>query len=181
VHFFLRDQWQSAVGLLAAIGLICGFRQIAFNWSVFMRAANRTRPLFVAAMLELAAFVTLILPLTIAYGLTGYAIGFGASALVQIAARTYFMRGMFPKFNVVRQMMRAIAPTAPAAAIVLAVRVLAPDGRSLSRAVAEFVLYAVATVAFTYAFERKLIAELLGYVRGRTARSPASANAAVST
>jgi O-antigen/teichoic acid export membrane protein len=179
VHFLLGDQWHSAVGLLAAIGLVCGFGQLAFNWTVFMRAANRTRPLFVAALLELGAFAVATLPLTIAFGLTGYAVGFAVSTLVQIAARAYYMQTLFKGFNVLRQMVRALAPTVPAVAVVFAVRALTGGERSLARAVAEFILYAVATVLFTYVFERKLITELAGYVRGRFGPATPSTGAAV--
>lgn len=181
VHFGLGDQWQSAIGLLAAFGLICGFGQVAFNWTVFMRAANRTRPLFVAALLELAGFVAVTLPLTVEFGLTGYAAGFAASTAIQIAARTYYMRTLFSEFSVLRQMTRAIAPTVPAAGLTLALRALAGGDRSLSRALGELALYVLATVAFTYVFERKLIVELVGYVRGRVAPSSASPTAALGT
>jgi PST family polysaccharide transporter/lipopolysaccharide exporter len=178
VNFLLGDQWDSAVGLLAAFGVICGFGQLAFNWTVFMRALNRTRPLFAAALLEVAVFVVVLLPATLAFGLTGYAIGFAATTLVQIAARTYFMRTLFSNFNIVRHMLRAVVPAVPPVLLVLAVRAVVPGDRTLSRAIAEFALYVLATVASTFFFERRLIAEMVGYLRGRRTAPKAPAEAA---
>ena len=177
VEFVLGDKWNSAINLIAAFGVILGVGQIAVNWTIFMRALNRTRPLFVAALLDVAVFLAVLMPATITLGVTGYMIGFGAAMAVQIAARTYFMRTLFREFSLVRHAVRAIAPVLPPAAVVLAARLVAGGDRSLGRALAEFALYVVATVGLTYAFERRLITELLGYLRGRYRGGPASTEA----
>ena len=70
-------------------------------------------------------------------------------------------------FKVLRHMLRAIAPTVPATAVVLAVRVLAGGERTGPRAIAELALYAIAAAAATWLFERALVSELLAYMRGR--------------
>jgi O-antigen/teichoic acid export membrane protein len=177
VHFLLGDQWEPAIGLLAAVGICCGIGQVAFNWGVFMRALNRTKPLFIAALLDVVVFALVTVPAILLWGLTGFAVSFAVSTVVQIAARTYFMREVFGRFDVFRQLWRAIAPVVPASAIVLAVRMLPMGDRSLAHALAELALFTVAAVAFTYVFERRLVRELSGYVRGRVARAP-SPNAA---
>jgi O-antigen/teichoic acid export membrane protein len=178
VHYVLGDQWEPAVSLLAVVGISCGLGQVAFNWSVFMRAVDRTRPLFMAALFDIVVFALVTAPATLKWGLTGYAIGFVATTAVQIAARAYYMRSLFGDFSVIRQMLRAIAPTVPAAGLVLLVRVVTQGERSPAQVIAELTLYGVATIVFTYVFERRLITEILGYVRGKVA-TPAGVPAGV--
>jgi hypothetical protein len=69
---------------------------------------------------------------------------------------------------------RAIAPTVPAVLAVLGVRALVGDG-SLAVAVAELALYVAVTVVATWAFERRLVREVLGYLRGGSAAAPTPA------
>ena len=54
-------------------------------------------------------------------------------------------------------------------------RVVAPAGHDLPRTLAMLTAYVVAAVAFTLLFERSLVKELVGYLRGRTAVSPVPA------
>ena len=174
VDFVIGERWRPAVKLLAAIGLTCAFSQVCFNWGVFMRAVNNTRPLFVAGALDLSVFFAVSIPAMIELGLWGYALGLAATTVVQLGIRGWFMARLFPGFNVLRQLTRAVLPVVPATALVLALRVLAPDGRTLARALAEFAGYVVVTIAATFVFERQLIGELVSYVR-RPARPPAAA------
>jgi len=174
VHFVLGDEWQSAVGLLTALGVIAGLGQLAFNWSVFMRATNRTRPMFVASLLNVASFALVSLPLMLEFGLTGWAIGFGTASLVQIVARIYFLRSLFPRFDIVRHTVRALAPAVPPVAVVLGVRAVT-DESSAAWVLGELALFVVATLISTYLFERQLIREMVGYLRGRTTPAPSRA------
>jgi O-antigen/teichoic acid export membrane protein len=165
VDHILGDRWQPAVGLMAATGLIIAFGQVAFNWMVFMQAVNRTRPILMLALLELVVFVVVWVPAMIAWGLTGWAVGFAALIATQIAARGYFMNQLFAGFNVMRQLVRAITPVIPAAAAVLLLRLVAEGGRSPLRALAEVALYAAVVTASTILCERRLLLEMLGYLR----------------
>lgn len=176
VHFVLGDRWRPAVGLLVAIGLTSGFGQVAFNWALFLRALNRTRPIFVVALLDMVVFFAVAIPAMLTLGLVGYAVGIAASTVVQIVARGYVMRRLFGGFDVLGQLLRAIAPTVPAAALVLLIRLLIPGDRPPALAAAELVVYALATVAFTLTFERRLVAELAGYLGSGTARPSAPAS-----
>src|SRR4051812_20053126 len=166
VHFVLGDQWEPAIGLIAAFGLIAGLKQVAFNWQVFMRAVGRTRPIFWSAIVNVVSFAAIIVPLVLAFGLTGYAVGNGIALLVQLAARAYFLRGLFPHFKIVRQFVRAAAPTVPAVVVVLLVRLVAGPEPNLAAAIAMFALYVIITVAATWVFERSLVTEIVGYLRG---------------
>ncbi|MEA2443252.1 MAG: hypothetical protein QOJ12_544 [Thermoleophilales bacterium] len=169
-------EWDSAAGLLAAIGLTCGFAQIAFNWQVFMRALNTTRPLFVGAVADLAVFALVSVPAILALGLTGYAIGIAAMTFVQIVVRWYFMRRLFGGFDIVRHVARAIAPTVPAVAVVLAMRLVEGDSHTPGLAIGEAAVYLVTAVAATLVLERELLSEAFGYLRGR--RRPAAVSVA---
>jgi PST family polysaccharide transporter len=165
-RFALGERWVSTAWLLGVIGLVAGFRQIGFNWSVFMRAANNTRPLFVASLLNVASFALVMVPCLVLLGLPGYAIGVAAMSAVQIAARGYFMARLLPGFRIAPHMLRAIAPSIPAALAVLAVRVAVDSDRTAALAAAEAVLYVAVTIAATLYFERRLVAEAIGYLRG---------------
>ena len=112
-------------------------------------------------------FFAVSIPAMHAFGVAGYAAGFAAATVVQVAVRGWYMRRLFRGFRVLRQMLRAIAPTVPAAAVVVLVRVLASGERSAPRAMAELLLYAAVVAAATWLFERALVSELFAYMRGR--------------
>jgi O-antigen/teichoic acid export membrane protein len=178
VTFALGDRWQPAVGLLAAFGLTCAVGQVAFNWHVFLRAMDNTRPLLAGAVANVLTFAVVSVPAMFAWGLTGYAAGFAASTLVQLAVRSYYIHRIFRGFRVLRQLGRAVAPTLPAVGLVLLVRLVDPADRTLAWAIAELGLYSAATILFTVLFERRLVAELVGYLRGRGGQGPMQSIAA---
>ena len=180
VNFVFGDEWDAAVGMIAATALICGFGQIAFNWTVFMRAANETRPIFIASLFDLGVFIVALLPLTLKYGVTGYALGFGIGTVVQIGVRGYFMNRLLRGFGVFRHAVRAITPMVPATGLILLVRLATQDvERTAGQAVGELVLFLAATAVFTWMIERRLVAEVVGYVRGRVGRRPVVSTPAV--
>ena len=166
VHFVLGDRWESAIGLLTAFGLIAGFRQVGFNWQIFMRAVNDTKPIFVAAATNTAVVAAVMLPLMFELGLAGYAAGMAIGVAVQIVQRGYFLKRLFPRYNPLRHLVRAVLPSVPAAGLVLLARVI-PGDRTPTRAVVEFALYVVVTLVATWLAERKLLQEIVGYLRGR--------------
>ena len=166
VTFVLGESWRSAVPLIAAIGVIVGFSQVAFNWTVFMRAVNNTKPIFTASLFALGTFVLVTGPAVFAFGLTGYAVGFAITAVIQILVRGYFLGRLFPGFKVLRHLLRAMAPSVPAAGVILLLRLLLEGDRTLAGALAELGLYIGATILFTYLFERALLREIIGYLRG---------------
>lgn len=168
VRFGLGPQWKPAVSLLQAFGLVAALNHIGFNWTAFFRARNDTRPLAIVAPVTLLAFLAVPCPLLLTLGLPGYSVGIAVMALVSLAARTYFLNQRFPEFRMLRHAARAIAPSVPAAALVLLVRAAAGGG-GLAVAVAELVLYLVVTALVTYAAERALLREAFGYLRSRVA------------
>ncbi len=176
VEFGLGDQWRGAIAVLQAFGLIMVGNQIAFNWTAFMRARNDTRPLAVAGVLGMVTFAAVGIPLMFVLGITGYVVGMAAFTAVQLATRGYYLERLFAEFALLPHAVRALAPSVPAAALILALRGLGGFERSLGVALGELALYAAATLATTVLLERQLVREVLGYLRHphRAAPSPAS-------
>jgi O-antigen/teichoic acid export membrane protein len=173
VHYAFGSRWEPAAGLIGAMGLITAFSQIAYNYSIFFRAVNDTRPLFRIALISAASFVVLAVPLILTQGLTGYALGWGAMMLTQLAGRGWYLSRLFSGFHLTRHFARAIAPSVPAAAAVLAVRLADLGPRTEAMVIAEVALYLVVTVAATAVFERPLMREVGGYMRKRWRPAPA--------
>jgi O-antigen/teichoic acid export membrane protein len=171
VHFILGERWRPAVPLLVAISLTVGFTQIAFNWAMFMRATNRTRPIFTLSVLELASFAVITLPAILIFGLAGYAGGGAVVAVIQLIARGVVLRPIFHGYRIGRQLVRSMIPPLPAAGIVLLSRLI-PGDRTLLRALAELAAYSVAVVLLTGLIERPLVRELVGYLRRQAAPAP---------
>jgi PST family polysaccharide transporter len=173
VHYAFGSRWHSAAPLLGAMGLVAALSQIAYNYSVFLRAVNETRPMFRLALLGVASFAFVTAPLILAFGLTGYALGWGALVLIQVAGRCWYMARLFDGFNIARHLGRSIAPSVPAAAAVLLVRLAESGHRTPAMVVCELVLYALVTVGATLTIERSLIGEVTSYLRGRARPAPA--------
>jgi O-antigen/teichoic acid export membrane protein len=165
IRFVLGSRWLPAVPLVAAIALTLGLAQIAFNFGVFLRAVNHTVPILVVALFRVVVLLVVAVPAMLLLGLMGYAVGFAAMTLSEVAVRSYYMHRLFG-FSPVRQFVRAISPSIPAAAAVLALRALSPGHPSLARAIIELALFCATATAATLLLERRLVLELVGYLRG---------------
>ena len=180
VDFVLGSTWEEAIPLLQVFGLIFGFGTIGYAWGTFYKAQGRTRPIAVTGVASVVVFFAVTVPLMLTVGVMGYAIGMASATLAQLVLRGYFLRRLFPGFNLLRHALRSLAPIAPAVGLVLLVR-LAEDGgaRTLGVAIGELAVYLLVVVAATYAFERPLIREAVGYLRRAVGRDrPAPAHGA---
>jgi O-antigen/teichoic acid export membrane protein len=173
VEFGIGDQWDHAVVLLQVFGLVAAINHIGFNWDAFYRATGRTRPVMFVALAGIFTLLGVGGTLLFVNGLDGYAIGVAAMAVVTLVLRWHFIRRFFPGFPIARYIARAVAPTVPAVAAVLAIRLLASGERTASLAAAEVGVYLVATVVATLILERGLLREAIGYLRRRGPRTPA--------
>jgi O-antigen/teichoic acid export membrane protein len=169
VHHVIGRHWAFGITLMQAAAVCGAINHVGFNWTAFYRAYGNTRPLAVAAMVNLVTFAVGPIPLLLAWGLDGYAAGLVVAAVVQLGVRGWFLARLFEGFDILRHALRAVAPTVPAAAVVLLARAVEPFHRSVPVAVAELVVYIAVTVAATWAFERPLLREALGYLRDRPA------------
>lgn len=175
VRFGLGARWEPAVGLLQAFGLIAAINHIGFNWSAFYRAHGDTRPLAIVNGITLVAFLATGVPLLLSYGLDGFAVGMGIATAVNLAGRAYFLKRLFPGLRMSTHLMRAMAPTIPAALCVLAAQTLIAGDHGLGVALGELLLYAAVTAAATLLFERALLREVIGYLQGGGRANPAPA------
>jgi O-antigen/teichoic acid export membrane protein len=177
ITYVLGERWREAETLLAAFGLIIAFRQVAFNWTLFFAAVGNTKPMAINGFANLAVFAVVTAPLMLTIGLDGYTIGMSVAVVIDVALRGYFLSRLFQGFHVGRHLVRSVAPSVPAALLILAVRFVVDVDRTLGLALAELFLYVVATLAATWFFERALVTEMIGYLRGAirpAARQPAS-------
>ncbi|MDQ6914863.1 MAG: oligosaccharide flippase family protein [Actinomycetota bacterium] len=180
VRFGLGEQWRPGVGLIQAFGLTAGVGHIGFNWDAFYRARGETRPVAVWSVSCMLVFVAVGIPLLVVDGLDGLAIGIGAMAAVSLAIRLHFLGRLFPTFQILRHVARAVAPTIPAAAAVLLLRLGTGPDRTVARTLGELALYVVVTAVFTLRLERDLLREVMGYLRrppGSQARAPVGQSA----
>jgi O-antigen/teichoic acid export membrane protein len=166
VHFGIGAHWAPAVPIIAVFGLIAAVNHLAYNWDDYFRALGDTKPIAVWGWANLATTLAVTLPLLIWLGLDGFAIGMAVNTLVSLVVRVRYLARLFPGFEMLRHAARAIAPTLPAASVVLIMRLLSMHHhRTVAMAVVEIVSFVVITGAATAAFERSLVREVLGYLR----------------
>jgi O-antigen/teichoic acid export membrane protein len=165
VRYGLGERWHFAVFLIQVLAINAAINQFGFNWGVYYRAVGRTRPLAVASVVMTVAVMGFTIPLLLSNGLHGFAIGMGLATIVGVLVRVYYLARMFPTFRVLTHGLRAIFPTLPAVAGVLAMRALFSPPQTLRWAAAECALFVVLVVAATLVSERSLLREFIGYVR----------------
>lgn len=172
VSFAIGEDWRQAVPILQVFGIVAAINHIGYNWTAYFRARADTKPIAVASVASMLAFVLVGIPALLLVGVTGFAIGVAAQAAVSLLLRTRYLRRLFGDFRFFGHALRAFIPILPAVAVVLLVRVLGPETRTLAQAVLELVVYAAVAVAATMYFESNLLREVIGYVRGRRPDSP---------
>jgi O-antigen/teichoic acid export membrane protein len=166
VHFAIGRHWAPAVPIISVFGLIAAINHLAYNWDDYFRALGDTKPIAVWGWANLATTLAVTLPLLIAFGIDGFAVGMVVNTLVSLAVRVHFLTRLFPGFAMLRHAARAIAPTIPAADAVLIMRLLSMHHhRTAAMAAVEIVSFVVITCVATAALERSLVREVMGYLR----------------
>jgi O-antigen/teichoic acid export membrane protein len=169
IHYVLGDRWHAAIGLLQITGAVAAVAHIGFNWDDYYRAEGETKPIAVTMVSTTFAFVLVGVPLTLAFGLTGIAIGIGFQALVNLFFRAYYLNRLFHGFVFLRHAVRAIVPTVPAVAMTLLARLADSGTRTLPVALAELASYILITAGATWILEERLLSEAVGYALERRA------------
>ena len=154
---------------IQAFGLSAAIEHLGFNWDAYYRARGETRPIGIAAMLAMIAFLATAVPLLYAYGLKGFVVGIIFQSVVHLVCRLYYLRRLFGSFDVARHAARAIGPSIPAAASIGVMRLIETGDRTAGIAAAELAIYLIVTLVATFTFERQLIREIGGYLRRRAA------------
>ena len=169
VHHVLGDKWEPAIVLLQVFGITAAVGHIGFNWTAFYRARGDTRPIAVWSIAGMLTFLAAAIPLLITNGLGGFAAGIAVMTGVSLAVKAYYLARLFTPGVVLRQALRACAVSLPAVLAVLGVRVAEGPGKSAAGALVELVLYVGVTALATLVLERKLLREMLSYLRGLSA------------
>lgn len=174
----LGSEWEDAIPVLRVFGLIFAFGTVGFAWGTMYQARGSTKPIAIATFATVATFFAVTVPLMLEVGTMGYAYGMAAATLVQLGVRAFFLRRLFPGFNLALHTLRAMAPLVLPVGTVLALRLWLGDDRDAATVWAELGLYVLLTVALTALLERALIREALGYLRAATRRRPRPAEPA---
>jgi len=170
VDFVLGVRWRPGVALLQAFGLIAAVNHVGYNWDAFYRAHGKTRPIAVWSTVSLVFYLACALPLLILEGLDGFAIGMAAVTTLSLIIRAIYLQRLLTGLRIFRHTARAIVPSLPAVAVVLGARALEPSARSPVAALLELAVYLGVTALATLVLERRLVAEVAGYLRrGRAA------------
>ncbi len=169
VRYWLGQRWEFAVPVIQAFGLGAALNQICFNWSVFFRAREETRPMAVASVVMLIAVLAIAIPLLVWKGVEGYALGMVAATAIMVGVRVFYLARIFPTFQIWSHTLRAVAPTVPGFIGVIAIRELLPglDASLAGTLIQVFAFVAVVAVA-TFLAERALVREIISYLRRRS-------------
>jgi O-antigen/teichoic acid export membrane protein len=168
VSFVLGDQWAPAVVLLQGLAIVGAITQLGFNWFSFFRAHGQTRPPAVEALAGMAAFLAFAVPGLLLDGFHGFVYGRIGAALVALAVRGVYMRGMLGGVRYRALLTPTLLPLVLACGVSLALRAVLWGGhRTLAQALAELVLFVAVYAVTAVRRERPLLDELLGALRGR--------------
>jgi O-antigen/teichoic acid export membrane protein len=165
VHYVLGDKWAFAIPVIQIMALAAGFNQFGFNWAAFYKANNNTRPIAIAGVAMFISVMVLAVPLTYSDGVQGYAWGMAGATAILILMRCYWLARLFPTFALFSHAARAMWPTVPAVAAVLAVRAADDGGRSAAQAAGEAAMFVVVLGIGVFFAERNLVREVIGYLR----------------
>jgi O-antigen/teichoic acid export membrane protein len=165
VHYVIGEKWAFAIPVIQIMALAAGFNQFGFNWAAFYKARSQTKPIAIAGVAMLVAVMVLAIPLTYRDGVRGYAWGMALATALLILMRCYWLARLFPAFTMFSHAARAIWPTIPAVAVVLAIRATGGGPRTAAAAAAEAVVYVVVLGVGVFFAERSLVREVMGYLR----------------
>ncbi len=167
VNFLIGEKWRGALPLLEVFGVVAALGHIGFNWSAYLRAVGRTKPMAIAAAAAAGTFLLVGIPGLLLFDMRGLAAGVAAQMVAHVACRAYFLSRLFAGFDFLRHAARAMLPSVPAVLAVLLVRALAEGERTAAAAAGELALYLAVTIAATLAIEGRLLREAVGYLRPR--------------
>jgi hypothetical protein len=85
-----------------------------------------------------------------------------------VLLRGWLLKRILHGLRFSRHIIRAVSPALPAVALILALRGVEPTRRTVGLALAELAIFAAVTVCATWLFERDLLRQVYGYVRGRS-------------
>ena len=173
VEHVLGSEWEPAVLLIQGLAVAAALQQVGYGWFSFYRARGDSQPQAVESAVMAGAFLGLAVPGLFLYGAKGFLAGRVATSLAMLVVRRRYVRRLFRDVELAGLALRGFAPVVAATGATLALRELIDPG-----ALPELALFAAVTAALTWAFERRLLGELVDYVRGRATADPPGVSAA---
>jgi O-antigen/teichoic acid export membrane protein len=174
IRYLLGEKWAFAIPVIQIMAVTAGINQFGFNWGAFYKARNNTKPMAFAGVMMVISVLALTIPLTASDGVKGFAWGMAGATGVLILLRSYYLVRLFPTVALFSHAARAIWPTIPAVAAVLAIRYAESGPRSAGQAALEAVVFVVVLAIGVFFAERSLVREVMGYLRsGTVSRSAA--------
>jgi O-antigen/teichoic acid export membrane protein len=166
VHLALGDEWEPAILLIQGLAGAAALQQVGYVWFSFYRARADTRPQAVESAAMVAAFLALAIPGLFLWGFEGFVAGRILVSLAMLAVRQHYVRALFPEISLARLALRGAAPVAVAVAAILFLRLALGEGdRGAVEALAQVALFAAITAVLTWAFERRLLADVVAQLR----------------
>jgi O-antigen/teichoic acid export membrane protein len=154
------DEWRSAVGVVQWFAVSVAVAHVGGNWWQYELVGGSARPLAVNAVAAIVLFLLVQVPAILIWGLDGLAISMVVQALGQLVVRTVYVRRRFGSWSPVRLTIRSLVPVLPATAVGVVLSTLDVP------LVPELAVFALLLLAGTYLFERALVREIGGYLRG---------------
>lgn len=167
VRYGVGERWHFAIPLIITFGINAAINQVGFNWTAFFRARGETKPIAVTNLFGLAAAMAFGVPLLVIDHLTGLGVGLCIATTLTVSVRLWFLRRLFGQLPILGHVARGIGPTLPAVAAVIALRLAHSGTDSALWAGIEALTYTVVAAAMTWVWQRELLRESLGYLRGR--------------
>jgi O-antigen/teichoic acid export membrane protein len=164
VRLVLGTKWVPAIAILQIMGIVTAIHHVGFNWSAFVKARGTTWPIAVSAVVTTSVTIAAGIPLMYSYGLVGVGIAFALGEATGFAIRGFWLARFFEGVRILEQLFRAFVPALVAAVPILLARAAFGTEHSLPVALAAFCLYVALTVGATFALERPLLSEAVGYL-----------------
>lgn len=161
VKHVLGSEWEPAVLLIQGLAVAAALQQAGYGWFSFYRARGDSRPQAVESLAMAVSFVALALPGLFIYGVKGFVAGRVATSLAMLVVRRRYVRRLFGEVELATLALRGFAPVVCACAATLLLRFGLDPGT-----LPELALFATVVAALTWAWEHRLLAELVAYLRG---------------
>lgn len=182
VQFVLGARWEPAVLLVQGMAVAVAVQQLGFNWFAFYRARGQSVPQAFELGALVAVFLLLAVPGLFIFGVWGFIVGRVLAAVAMVGVRNVYIARLFPHARLAPLAIRGLIPVGGAALAVGALRLaLWGSERTVAQAVAELVLFLVASAALTWLVEGPLLREIRTYLRGGTGVITPSSTAVAQT
>ncbi|WP_320671665.1 oligosaccharide flippase family protein [Patulibacter defluvii] len=160
VPLLYGERWNDAVPIVQWFAVAVAVAHLGTNWWQYELVQGNARPMAVNGVMALVFFAVLQVPAVLLWGLEGLAISAVAQALGQLVVRTVYVRRRFGHWSPTALALRSLLPVLPASVVGWAMLQLdVPLGPSLAA-------FGILMAAGTLVFERALVREIAGYLRG---------------